>query len=206
MSATNRGSARIDQDKYYTPSYSIYPLLPLINWDNINSVLEPCAGRGIIVKTIREYLNDIDHRMPYIYDYDLDTGIDYLSTSLGKFDICITNPPYNRALEFIQKALNDCPTVVMLLRLNFLGSQERKSFWRDNPPTHILTLSKRPSFVSQCPYCKMFYNTGDYIYCVDCQTKLRLDFKLRETTDATEYAWFCWDGHNNIIADPIMVI
>lgn len=68
---------------------------------------------------------------------------------LPKFDAIIFNPPFSLALEFIQKALNDVrPSgfVAALLRLNFLGSNERNAWLRANPPTWIYVHGKRMSF------------------------------------------------------------
>ena len=53
--------------------------------------------------------------------------------------------------------------VAFLLRLGFLASVQRAEFWKQNPPTRVIVLSKRPSF------------TGD------------------GKTDRSEYAFFVWE-------------
>jgi hypothetical protein len=50
----------------------------------------------------------------------------------------------------------------MLLRLNFLGAQRRRDWWKAHEPAALFVLSARPSFTQ--------------------------DGK----TDATDYAWFAW--------------
>ena len=94
------------------------------------------------------------------------------------FDIAITNPPFNIAMEVIQKALKDVRAgglVIMLLRLNFFGSRERQGFFQKNMPVLTYVHTKRPKFL----------NTGgtdsiEYMHCVwqvgnPCrETKLRI--------------------------------
>ena len=61
-------------------------------------------------------------------------------------NVIITNPPFNHALEFIKKAIELEPEYVcMLLRLNFLGSQERSDYLREHMPD-IYVIPNRPSF------------------------------------------------------------
>ena len=53
------------------------------------------------------------------------------------------------ALEVIKNSLEhvgDGSEVIMLLRLNFLGSKTRKPFFDKNPPYKIFVLSQRPKF------------------------------------------------------------
>jgi hypothetical protein len=75
----------------------------------------------------------------------------------------ITNPPYSKAQEFVERALQELPKdpVVMLLPLPFLASKRRFEFNKKHP-AHVMVLPKRPSF------------TGG-------------------GTDAVEYAWFAWN-------------
>ena len=152
MSATNRGTKRNDRDFYPTPQEPIDKIFAEIDFTNVSHFVEPCRGDGAIY-------DRIEVKKSYA---ELSDGIDYFNTTF-ETDLIITNPPFGLALEFLEKSLLEAKTVVYLLRLNFLGSQKRKEFWQKNPPTHLFTLSKRPSF------------TG-------------------KGTDATEYAWFVFDG------------
>lgn len=87
-------------------------------------------------------------------------------------DLIITNPPFSLALAFLQKSLGEARTVISLLRLNFLGSQKRRAFWQEDRPSHVLVLAERPSFSRD------------------------------GRTDATEYAWFCWDWEGRHVLLP----
>jgi hypothetical protein len=155
MSATNRGSTRRPNDYYMTPDYTIESLLQVLDLSSIESFLEPCRGSGAIYNKIsaqrKEYAEILENK-------------DYLKTIFNsKFDLIITNPPFSLAQEFIEKSSYEAHSIWYLLRLNFLGSKKRSGWWLGKEPTHLLTLSARPSFT----------NNG--------------------STDATEYAWYGWD-------------
>ena len=168
MSATNRGAVRNKNDLYETPLYAIDLIKQEIDWNKVDVFLEPCYGSGAIWREI--------HVMKK-FCWEINFGLDYLKDGHNGFvlhhgydvGLIITNPPFSLAEEFIDRSLDDIMslfgglTVIMLLRINFLGSQKRRKWWQGKEPTHLFVLSKRPSF------------NGD------------------GKTDATEYAWFCWD-------------
>ena len=129
--------ARNAYDFYPTPAWC-YEKLP-IDWTIFKDAYEPCEGDG----RIKEYLNSLG---VFTKGSDLQQGVDYLTTTFPSVDLILTNPPFSLAQEFITKALTEANTVIMLLRLNFLGAQKRFSFWKDNEPTSLYVLSKRPSF------------------------------------------------------------
>lgn len=66
------------------------------------------------------------------------------------YDLAITNPPFLLALEFIKQSLTVVKPggfVVMLLRLNFFGSEDRNSFFLSgNMPQRGYVHSKRLGF------------------------------------------------------------
>lgn len=83
-------------------------------------------------------------------------NIDYLKTNIKEVikdyepQIIFTNPPFNLAMDFIKKAIDDVKEdglVIMLLRLNFLGSKDRNEWLKDNMPYEIYVHSKRMSFI-----------------------------------------------------------
>lgn len=110
--------------------------------DKNNAMTYPFALRGFGKST-----DTIDIRE----DSLADTIGDYLEYECkDKYDLVISNPPFNLALEFIQKALDDVKDngyVIMLLRLNFLEGLKRKDLLWDNiMPKYIFVHSKRMSF------------------------------------------------------------
>jgi len=148
MSATNRGSERRKDDFYETPDYTVKSLLD--NHTIKYPALECSCGRGAILKHLDRELSDGCDINP---DFNPDVTDDYLTQVLvRKYNTVITNPPYVLAQEFVQKALKDVEMdgeVIMLLRLNFLESIKRQSFWKTNPPSHIYVMAKRPSFTGK---------------------------------------------------------
>lgn len=72
-------------------------------------------------------------------------------TSHGQFDIAITNPPFNIAMDVIQRCLlhvSPGGLVIMLLRLNFFGSRERQAFFQGNMPVLTYVHTRRPKFLN----------------------------------------------------------
>jgi len=68
----------------------------------------------------------------------------------GEVDVVMTNPPFSRAMEIIQRAHTLTAAggyVVMLLRLNFFGSDKRFDFFRNNMPYRTYVHHKRMGFL-----------------------------------------------------------
>lgn len=136
--------------------------------------LEPCVGEGAIVDAADAWLKSsapsarITWSTHDIRDTEAASNVgDFLLFEpMITYDGCIMNPPFSKALRFVQKALAHCGTVIMLQRLNWLqqGSThpERSAWLRANTPS-VYVLPDRPSF------------TG-------------------KGTDGGGYAWYVWDG------------
>lgn len=165
MSSTNRSkaSSRHIADYYVTPVSDIQAFLSAFLQDEPDAlsglILDPCAG------------GDPGHPMSYplaIHSVCPDTDIctvdiredslaevcaDYLTLELDyKPNVIITNPPFNQALEIIQKSLSDVADggfVIMLLRLNFFGSEKRFPFWQEpgHMPKYAYVHHRRMSFI-----------------------------------------------------------
>lgn len=200
MSATNRGSILISQEFYPTPQTATQSILKEIDMSKVNTFTEPCRGEGHIYDLVTG---------PYKHYCELSEGTDYLLTQMPQVDLILTNPPFSLAEAFIIKALKEAGTVIMLQRVNFLGSQARKAFWNANPPTHLFVLANRPKFVATCTNKLVDSNnkricTDKHSYqittpatpCISCGSL------TRPTSDATEYAWFCWDRAGLILKSP----
>ena len=168
MSSTNRSNARNEHiaDYYVTPIDEIIHFLGCLDnvvtldmSDENQTILDPCAGGDInnpmsYPCALKEYYAISDD---YIKTIDIrqdslaQTKTDYLTTSLSyKPYLIISNPPFNKALDFIKKALDDVREggyVIMLLRLNFLETKARKEFFDQCMPKYIFVHHKRMSFV-----------------------------------------------------------
>jgi len=137
---------------------------------------EPCVGHGLIVRAVNEVRQDVDWSyveqdmayLPAIKQIGGDEGCiaDFLSIPITHFynvKCVITNPPYSLAEQFVEKCQLFADNVVMLLRVNWLGSAERTKFFYKNMPD-IYVLPNRPSFKKS----------------------------TNANSDPTEYAWFHW--------------
>jgi len=148
MSSTNRKSRkRSKYDHYETPRHTVLSLLK--NHEIKYPILEPCAGYGSVANILQMngevITNDIDPNMECNYNFD------YLLWDPGNgFKTILTNPPFNLAEQIIVKSIQDIEIggeVIMLLRLDFLGTEKRQIFWKDYPAKQIYVLSKRPRFL-----------------------------------------------------------
>lgn len=173
MSSTNRGYDRHKSDYYVTPLETIYRFFNAYEHFGFDptyyKVLDPCAGGGVIngqdfdmpyPKALKSKYNLVDANIITIdirEDSKADVKCNFLDFdsnelgSIGKFDLIITNPPFDQATEIVEQAvrfLNDKPNsrIVMLQRINWLGSKARQQFWDKHNPEYIFVDNKRPSF------------------------------------------------------------
>lgn len=95
--------------------------------------------------------------------------VDFLSCHETWEGTIITNPPYNKALEFVQKALDtvtDGNKVIMFLKLLFLEGKKRKDFFEKNPPKTVWVSSSRITCAKNGDFEKMFAGGGGAVaYC-----------------------------------------
>jgi len=197
MSATNRGAQRVEKDFYPTPAWAVEAIAPKVDWTRVHLACEPSVADGAIVEAMKPW-----YKGPWVA-FEIRHGRDYLEVREKPWepvDLNITNPPYNIAADFLRRALEHSSCILWLLRINFLGSEERKELLQANRPTHEYVLSKRPSFVDVCdgyPKTKEFervkgcgavFQKADNVKtCPNCEGRVKAG------TDATEYAWFAWD-------------
>ena len=193
MSSTNRGYGRHKSDYYVTPVDEISKFFKAFekvnqNWSKGKLILDPCAGGDNLhdmsypamlkkVGVLNNNIYTVDVRMDSRAENIRDNYLDLDFTNM--FDVVITNPPFNLALPIIKKALNDTKRggwVIMLQRLNFLGSIKRKLFWDNHKPWYIFVHHKRMSFT----------DNGN--------------------TDSIEYAHFVWKKDYEPTSSKLLVI
>jgi len=187
MSSTNRNAIRNANDYYITPKEHIK-----LFWDNFTThnnidpnskVLDSSAGGDPnhpdmpYPTVLQPHFNNPIETVDIRQDSSANIKKSYLGLTFEiDYDIIISNPPFDLAMEFIQKALKDVKMdgyVIMLLRLNFFGSKKRYAFLQNNMPVQCYVHSKRMGFNPQYP----------------------------NKTDSIEYAHFVWQSNNLITQD-----
>jgi hypothetical protein len=144
-------------DRFYTPDPVAVACVSVLPELRPTLVIEPSVGGGAYARAIRARWPDT-----LIHGVDLDPNAPgkadttffvtgnwvELATDFArdKPDLVAGNPPYKGALVHVQRSLAVAPVVGLLLRLGFLASQGRRSFWRAHPPAYVHILSRRPSF------------------------------------------------------------
>lgn len=170
MSATGRSDVRVVADVYPTPSWCVRRLLEAVELPG-GDWLEPAVGEGAIVRAVNEVRDDVRwsgveiRDVPAIGDPDGLYCGDFLKFDpYRRWSVCITNPPYSLAREFIEHAWPMADHVAMLLRLNFLGGEKRATAMRKHPPD-VYVLPNRPSFTGHgtdaTEYCWMVWRTRE---------------------------------------------
>ena len=181
MSSTGRGE-RLGgpEDFYQTPAWAVRRLLE--TWKPAGGLwLEPGAGNGAIIKAANSVRSDVEWLAVEIREAE-EEGLqhvartvvmgDFLDRSLplpdtSRVSVVLGNPPFSLAQAFIERSRELCPVaeIVMLLRLNYIGSEDRADFMRTNLPS-LRILPNRASF-------------------------LPVPGKVGKV-DSIEYAWFGW--------------
>lgn len=155
MSATNRGAERVKDDFYETPAWCVRRYLDF-RQHLPETLLEPSAGQGAIIRATDAWARELFNYQWLALDINpsmRDLGVRFYQTDFldpkvtvdKKLDLCLSNPPYKLAREFIEKGLTLAHEVVFLLRLNFLESEDRHDLFRKHP-CDVRVLPNRPSF------------------------------------------------------------
>ena len=155
MSSANRGAVRIESDFYPTPLDSFEPLIPWIK-RAASDVWEPACGDGRLVRCMER--NGIPAAGSDINSERNPT--DFLNDDQYR-NCVVTNPPFSLAFEFCKHAVRRADHVFLLLRLNFLASKKRAEWFRENEPSALFVLTKRPSFTGgatdSCDYAWFYW-------------------------------------------------
>ncbi len=152
LAGSNSSRGRIENDYYATPYNATKAILDELDLGN-DTILEPSAGEGHIVKVLREYYpnneivaNDLIDRHSRL-GIQINSGIDFLTYEPNrKFGTIITNPPFKYAQEFVEKALTLASHyVIMFCKIQFLETVERKKMFAAHPPRYVYVHSRRVS-------------------------------------------------------------
>ena len=178
MSNLNIGNLRISKDDpndYYATEPKAVELL--LEQETFSDVIwEPACGGGHIAEVL------INNGYGVIVSDKVDRGcgtvIDFLEYNDEPITIdIITNPPYNKAQEFVEHALElaqDGVKIAMFLKLTFLESKKRRKLFDKYPPKVVYVSSSR----LQCA------KNGDF------------ETYKQGVGSAVAYAWFVWEKGN----------
>jgi hypothetical protein len=138
---------------------------------------DPACNRGYMVKALEEYFDIVVESDIYDYNNEGREPNDFLEIYGNKshgIHWIITNPPFNKAQQFIEKAQTIATDgVAMLVRTSFLeGIMRHNTLFLTNPPDVVAQFAERVPMV-----------------------RGRCD---RKASTATAYAWLVWyiDNHN----------
>lgn len=142
---------RPDTDFYSTPSHATAALLGKELFGK--RILEPACGEGAISEVLKYWGYEVSSTDLYNYGYGI-SHKDFLNPSTyttdSNYDAIITNPPYRHAEEFLKRALDMTKLtngkVALLLKLQFLEGQKRKTLLEHSPLRSVYVFSKRLTF------------------------------------------------------------
>lgn len=159
-------------DKYLTPSWPVARLLERVQLPGYRW-LEPAAGEGCLVQAVQAIRPEVEFTTVEIRSgCDVDVNGDFLWFGCpelnplmppGGFDICITNPPFSLAREFVEMALQKAQVVAFLLRMDWAGGSSRCRWLRQHP-CDIYIIPERIDFTGEggdmYNYCWMLWGPG----------------------------------------------
>ena len=159
MSSTHRGADRNKWDYYITPSWMVEEFLreylARYPMSNDSMILDCCAGGDAVnPMPYPAALSDLGFKYVTTSDIREDSRAEYKCDYLDMrnpsvFDLIITNPPFDMSVDITKKAIGESDVVVVLQRINWIGSSKRGiGFWKNAPLKHVFAHNKRASFTS----------------------------------------------------------
>lgn len=173
LNASNHSdSDRAERDYYATPEIAVKELLRVEYFDKSIPIWEPAAGEKHISNILESQgytvvSSDIINRDCGVHEIDF-----FTCTQKWKGHV-ITNPPFAKALEFIEHALSlveNGRKIAFLLRIQFLEGVKRRKFFEENPPCRIWVATR----TIRCAKNGVFSGPG-------------------YSGNAMTYAWFIWE-------------
>lgn len=150
-------------DHYATPAPIVRLLLDHVDFEG--TLLEPCVGQSRVIERVlleRGYHN--------VTCYDL-IGLESEKRDffdiVETYDAIITNPPFNRHVQFIKHARRVArQKIALLLPLNYLtGKARHDQVWTDKdfPLERVLVMSRGVNFIADDPFADTL--TASQLYC-----------------------------------------
>jgi hypothetical protein len=158
-------------DFYQTPRCAVESLLSVEGFDG--PIWESACGAGAISSVLEEYGHTV-------YSTDLIDrgfgigGVDFLKEEYARATNIVTNPPFNRSLEFVRHArrLATGKTAILCRTLWLESTARYNGLFKADPPARVWQFSKR---------LPMMHREG---------------WTGIKSTPAIAYMWFVWDRDN----------
>lgn len=145
LGASNHTDKERQNEDYYatTPEAAEW----LLKLETFKGPIWECAsGENHLAKVFEEHGFTV-RKSDIVKRADDTEIVDFLSDDITEWngDI-ITNPPYNKATEFVEKAMDIIPDgqkVAMFLKLQFLEGKKRRDLFKKYPPKTVWVSSSR---------------------------------------------------------------
>jgi hypothetical protein len=137
-------------------------------------VWEPAAGRGAIVRVLRDRGHAVIASDLIDYGFPLHFVADFLTQKKAPVgtELILTNPPFKIIGPFIKHALDLCPNVIMLARLALLETTRRTEILERRGLARVHVFRRR---------LPMMHRDG---------------WTGKRASSAIPFAWFVWNrGH-----------
>ena len=138
-------------------------------------VIDPCVGTGVLSDAAKNRHHVVDSYDIHNWGYRGTIVKDFLSENFPavymKQVAVLMNPPFNKAEEFVRKALvADARKVICFQRFAWWESNKRRDFWKEFPPNRVYLCGSRAS----------------------CW-RADIPEKDRKSSTPTAHAWFVWE-------------
>lgn len=172
----NGASSHSDGEREINDYYATEPLAAewLIKITDLNKkIWECCCGEGHLAKALENQGYDV-YSTDLIYRGYGMGEVDFLEqTKVFKGDI-VTNPPYSKARQFVEHALDlvkEGNKVCMFLKLTFLEGKARRDLFEKTPPKEVWVSSSR----------------------IKCAKNGEFVINGKSVSSAVAYAWYIWE-------------
>lgn len=160
LKAMTSGGVRRELDFYPTPPEATRALLPLIWHWGWCDIWEPCCGEGAISKVF-QVTGRFGTISSDIVDHGFGAVADFFQFKRPESKTIVTNPPFNRADEFIRHSHKiGVQRMALILKMNFWNAHtKRRETWETWRPYLIAPLTWRLDFTgagrphTDCMWC-----------------------------------------------------
>jgi hypothetical protein len=147
LANSSRENKRAAADFYPTPPEVTWALLQELKLDPATKILEPACGAGHMAKEIEAAGYSVESTDLFDRGYG-EHGIDFTKQNDNRgCNWMITNPPFNEAVPFIEKAASlQLDGFALLLKSQFWHAKKRLPIFEKYPPALVMPLTWRPDF------------------------------------------------------------